>query len=83
MPHLLTERRDGIAIVTLNRPEKRNALSPEMVVRLADFWRDFKPKSDEVMEKKPSEVTAELAVACRRSEGESATVHQDEHLLGV
>lgn len=27
---------------------------------LADFWRDFKPKSDEVMEKKPSEVTAEL-----------------------
>jgi DNA topoisomerase-1 len=29
---------------------------------LAEFWRDFKPKSDEVMEKKPSEVTAELDV---------------------
>ncbi|WP_298286249.1 type I DNA topoisomerase [Novosphingobium sp.] len=29
-------------------------------VVLAAFWRDFKPKSDEVMEKKPSEVTAEL-----------------------
>lgn len=29
---------------------------------LADFWRDFKPKSDEVMEKKPSEVTAELDI---------------------
>ena len=27
---------------------------------LEAFWRDFKPKSDEVMEKKPSEVTAEL-----------------------
>ncbi|MEF2985496.1 topoisomerase DNA-binding C4 zinc finger domain-containing protein, partial [Pseudomonas aeruginosa] len=27
---------------------------------LAEFWRDFKPKSDEVMDKKPSEVTAEL-----------------------
>ncbi len=27
---------------------------------LADFWRDFKPKSDEVMERKPSEVTEEL-----------------------
>ena len=27
---------------------------------LADFWRDFKPKSDEVMENKPSEVMAEL-----------------------
>jgi DNA topoisomerase-1 len=29
---------------------------------LEDFWKDFKPKSDEVMEKKPSEVTAELDV---------------------
>ena len=39
MSHLLIERRDGIAIVTLNRAEKRNAMSPEMIVRLADFWR--------------------------------------------
>ncbi len=29
---------------------------------LEAFWRDFKPKSDEVMEKKPSEVTAELDI---------------------
>ncbi|WP_408591502.1 type I DNA topoisomerase [Novosphingobium sp.] len=29
---------------------------------LRAFWRDFKPKSDEVMDKKPSEVTAELDV---------------------
>ncbi len=27
---------------------------------LEAFWRDFKPKSDEVMERKPSEVTEEL-----------------------
>ena len=27
---------------------------------LADFWRDFKPKTEEVMEKKPSEVTEVL-----------------------
>ncbi len=27
---------------------------------LADFWKDFKPKSDEVMERKPSEVTEVL-----------------------
>ncbi|MFN0164639.1 MAG: enoyl-CoA hydratase/isomerase family protein [Burkholderiales bacterium] len=40
MSHLLVERRDDIAVVTLNRPEKRNALSPEMVVRLAQFWRE-------------------------------------------
>ncbi|MFZ1738221.1 type I DNA topoisomerase [Sphingorhabdus sp.] len=27
---------------------------------LTDFWRDFKPKTAEVMEQKPSEITAEL-----------------------
>lgn len=40
IPHLLVERRGNIAIVTFNRPEKRNALSPEMMVRLAEFWRE-------------------------------------------
>lgn len=40
-PQILIERRDPIAIVTLNRPEKRNALSAEMVVRLARFWREI------------------------------------------
>ena len=38
MSQILVNQRDGVAIVTLNRPEKRNALSPEMVVRLAQFW---------------------------------------------
>jgi enoyl-CoA hydratase len=37
---ILVEHRDGIAVVTLNRPEKRNALTPEMVVRLAAFWEE-------------------------------------------
>ena len=40
MSPILFEKRDGIAYVTLNRPDKRNALSPEMVVRLADIWED-------------------------------------------
>ncbi|MFT4585439.1 MAG: enoyl-CoA hydratase [Gammaproteobacteria bacterium] len=40
MSHLLVEHQDDIAIITLNRPEKRNALSPEMIVRLADFWAE-------------------------------------------
>ena len=39
-PHVIFEKRDGIAFVTLNRPEKRNAFSPEMLVRLCDVWRD-------------------------------------------
>ena len=38
MAHALFEKRDGIAYVTLNRPEKRNALSPEMCVRLVGIW---------------------------------------------
>lgn len=42
-PHLLVERRDdGVLIVTMNRPEKRNALSPEMLVRMAEAWRGFR-----------------------------------------
>ena len=28
MPDLLYEKRDGVAIITFNRPEQRNALSP-------------------------------------------------------
>ena len=40
MSQILVEQQGGIAVVTLNRPEKRNALSPEMVVRLAEFWRE-------------------------------------------
>jgi len=37
-PHLLVEGGDGIVTLTLNRPDKHNALSPEMVCRLADAW---------------------------------------------
>ncbi|WOE73992.1 type I DNA topoisomerase [Alterisphingorhabdus coralli] len=29
---------------------------------LSDFWRDFKPKTDEVMEQKPSDITKELDI---------------------
>ena len=41
MSHLLVEKHDGVAVVTLNRPEKRNAMSPEMIVRLAAFWKEI------------------------------------------
>lgn len=42
MTELLYEKRDGIAILTLNRPARKNALTPEMMVRLAEAWRDFR-----------------------------------------
>jgi hypothetical protein len=42
MSELLYEKKDGIAILTLNRPERKNALTPQMMVRLAEAWRDFR-----------------------------------------
>jgi enoyl-CoA hydratase len=38
---LLYEKRNTIATITLNRPEARNALTPEMLCRLADAIQDF------------------------------------------
>ena len=37
-PHALVERDGHVAIVTLNRPSKKNAFTPEMLVRMADAW---------------------------------------------
>jgi enoyl-CoA hydratase len=41
-PHLRYEKRGEVALLTMNRPAKRNALSPEMLVRLAEAWRDVR-----------------------------------------
>lgn len=38
MTHLETALDGHVLIVTLNRPEAKNALSPEMIVGLADAW---------------------------------------------
>lgn len=37
-PHLLVERDGHVVTLTLNRPEARNALSGEMLVRMHDAW---------------------------------------------
>ncbi len=37
-PHFLYEKQEHIAVCTFNRPEKRNSLSIEMLVRMADAW---------------------------------------------
>lgn len=37
--HVTYEVRDGVAFVTLCRPEKLNALTPRMAARLADLWQ--------------------------------------------
>jgi len=41
MPALLYEKRDGVAYLTFNRPEVHNAWNPELMVRLADAWKDL------------------------------------------
>jgi enoyl-CoA hydratase len=41
MPHLLYEKKGHVAYLTLNRPERHNALTPELVCRLADAYQDF------------------------------------------
>ncbi len=45
MSCLLFEQADHVAIVRLNRSEKRNSLNPEMVVRMASVWEQV--QSDE------------------------------------
>jgi enoyl-CoA hydratase len=46
LAHLNYAKRDGIAHLTLNRPEKRNALSPRMIVELARAWNNFRDDPD-------------------------------------
>lgn len=39
-PHFLYEKQGHVAICTFNRPEKKNALTIEMLVRMADAWAE-------------------------------------------
>ena len=45
-PHLLFERDGHVAVVTLNRPAKKNALSSEMLVRMYDAWLEIDQNPD-------------------------------------
>ncbi|MDJ0852701.1 MAG: enoyl-CoA hydratase-related protein [Myxococcota bacterium] len=44
--HLLVEKSDGIMTLTMNRPEARNALSPQMLVKLAKAWHEYRDTRD-------------------------------------
>jgi enoyl-CoA hydratase/carnithine racemase len=45
-PFVIAERRDSLAIIRLNRPEKLNALSREMIVTLNDIFSNLERQSD-------------------------------------
>lgn len=45
MPDILFERRAGAATVTLNRPQARNAITPEMVREFHEFLQDIESDS--------------------------------------
>ena len=38
---LLCEKSDGVATLTLNRPQRKNAMTPQMMCLLADAWLDL------------------------------------------
>ena len=40
------DRDGGVALITLNRPEARNSLSPEVLVRLRDAWEAVEADDD-------------------------------------
>jgi len=44
--HALFEKQGHVAIITLNRPEAMNALSPEMICQLADYWKEVRDNND-------------------------------------
>jgi enoyl-CoA hydratase len=44
--HLLVSRSDGVMTLTMNRPAARNALSPQMLVKMAEAWYEFRDSKD-------------------------------------
>jgi enoyl-CoA hydratase/carnithine racemase len=42
MPKVLYEKRDRIAYVTINRPEARNAIDPDVHQAMIETWADFR-----------------------------------------
>lgn len=45
-PAVIYEKKDGVAVATMNRPEVRNAMNAEMLCRLADAWQDISDDPD-------------------------------------
>lgn len=46
MDKVIFEKRGGIALVTINRPERLNACDFETYARLAEIWKEFRDDAD-------------------------------------
>src|SRR5438477_8647514 len=46
MTDLLVERDDHVLTLTMNRPERKNAFSPEMLVMMEDAWQQLEDDDD-------------------------------------
>jgi len=44
--HLLVERDEHVMILTMNRPERRNALSPSMMQKMSECWDEINADPD-------------------------------------
>ena len=40
-PHLIVEREGPVAILTMNNPRRKNALTPQMITLMAQAWDDI------------------------------------------
>ncbi|MCA9773219.1 MAG: enoyl-CoA hydratase/isomerase family protein [Myxococcales bacterium] len=45
-PAVRMERQGNIAVITLNRPEAKNAVNPEVCGRLTDIWKEVRDNGD-------------------------------------
>jgi len=45
-PHLIVERVGHVLVLTMNRPQARNAFSPEMLVRMDEAWAEAEEDDD-------------------------------------
>ena len=46
---LIVDKKDGIFIITLNRPERENKIMPDLMFRLEDSWGEFRKDEDAVV----------------------------------
>ncbi len=78
---VLVERRDAIAIVTLNRPQRRNGVTVEMCEALYDSVRDIAASDARVLVLRGA--AADFCVGADLAAGDAADPPPDAHELGL